>query len=92
MLSITKVDDNNFKLAGFGKEVTISKAKYEDVFYAVPPEAGKYMSSTYLYRLLVDDVCEDQAQRDVVVAMLKDAGNMDEALNKLQDQVKALQP
>ena len=92
MIELRKIDDSNFQLIGASETLSLSKEQYEDLFYAVPPEPGKYLNSTAFYRLFTDSLFTEEVSRAAFLKMLKDGGNQEEVLNALQDQIKMVEP
>ena len=92
MIELRKIDSNNFQLVGSTDSLTLTREQYEDLFYAVPPEPGKYLNSTAFYRLFTDSIFTEENVRGIFLQMLKEGGNQEEVLNSLQDQIKKLEP
>jgi hypothetical protein len=92
MIELKKIDSSNFQLIGSNNTLTLNKEQYEDLFYAVPPESGKYLNSTAFYRLFTDSLFTDDNSRTVFLEMLKEGDNQEAVLNSLQDQIKKIEP
>ena len=92
MIELKKIDASNFHLVGASESLALTKEQYEDLFYAVPPEPGKYLNSTAFYRLFTDSLFTEEDSRATFLKMLKEGGNQEEVLNSLQDQIKKIEP
>jgi hypothetical protein len=89
-IRVRKAGDDEFVIEGGVEALSIDLERYEDLYYSVPEEAGKYKNETEFFRNLIDNICADQAQRDTMNRMLEAAGDKVAALRSIQDQVRQL--
>lgn len=66
--------------------LSLTQAKYEDLFYAIP------INNATLFRLINDTILEEIPLRNIFKAMIDKAGGIDACLNALQQQVQTVQP
>ena len=92
MAQLERHSENEFSVSGNAAKITFDKEKYEDLFYAVPEEAGKYMANGHFYRLWTDDIAQTQEERDAVNTILGEGQVREAALTALQDQIKKITP
>jgi hypothetical protein len=90
MLKLTKVDDNTYTVAAGDYSLTFDKERFEDLYFAVPPKGQGRMNNTGFYRLLVDNVCKSDADRDALAKMFEVSGEKNPALDNLQDQIQEM--
>ena len=90
-VTVRKLGDNEFEIAGSGKSLKFDLEKFEDIYYAIPEEQGKYKNETEFFRHLTDNICTDQSQRDIVNFILdQEADGKVQALQSIQDQVRGI--
>jgi hypothetical protein len=85
-MRIQKTPQGKFRIADGPRFVEFDKDRYEDLFFAVPVDA------TAFYRLLTEAVCESEATRTVMVAMIQALPSMEAGLKDLQDQIAKCKP
>lgn len=89
-INVRKLGDDSYEIATDGGSLPIDQDQFEDIYFAVPEEAGKYKNETEFFRHLTDNICQDQAQRDLVNKMLDAEPDKIVALQQIQDQVRAI--
>ncbi|MGE0432748.1 MAG: hypothetical protein AB7K09_24990 [Planctomycetota bacterium] len=90
-VNVRKLGDNDYEIAGSGKALKFDREKFEDIYYAIPEEQGKYKNETEFFRHLTDNICQDQSQRDIINFILdQEADAKVAALQSIQDQVRAI--
>jgi hypothetical protein len=85
-MKIQKAPQGKFRITDGARFVEFDKERYEDLFFAVP------VDPTAFYRLLTEAVCETEAQRTVMVAMIQALPSMEAGLQDLQDQIAKCKP
>ncbi|MCU0722994.1 MAG: hypothetical protein MUC63_05175 [Planctomycetes bacterium] len=85
-MKIEKTPQGRFRIVHGPHAVEFDRERYEDLFYAVP------VDSTAFYRLLTEAVCETEAERKTMVALIQALPAMEAGLNALQDQIAKLKP
>jgi hypothetical protein len=85
-MKIEKTRKGTFRISDGGQAVEFDKERYEDLFYAVP------VDSTAFYRLLTEAVCETEAQRAAMVAMIRGLPSMEAGFKTLQDEIAKMKP
>lgn len=85
-MKIEKGADGKFTIAVGAQAIALTKAQYEDIYYALPQDNGT------LYRLINDTVLTGEPMRQTWKAMLEASGGMDPALTALQKAVQAVAP
>ncbi|NUN48367.1 MAG: hypothetical protein HUU15_06010 [Candidatus Brocadiae bacterium] len=83
---VTRTPDGQFRLACGPHELLLTRAQYEDVFYALPQDTGT------LFRLLNDTVLATDDLRAVLRAMIAECGGLEKAMDALQAGVMRLEP
>ena len=89
-IDVRKVADDHYEIAGAGHILRIDGERYEDIYFSIPEEAGKYKNETEFYRHLTDNICESQQDRDTINALLDAQPDKIEALRQIQDIVRRL--
>ena len=82
-MKIVKISDEQYQLTDGKSQICFSRAKFEDLYYAVP------LNPSYFLRLLQDNICQDSQQRHLLNTMLENAGI--EILDQLQKQIAEIQ-
>jgi hypothetical protein len=85
-MHIEKLDAGRFGIVQGSRRIVITKAQYEDLYYAVPMDLG------LLFRQINDTVIGTDALRSEFLAMVKEAGGSNAAMAALQESVKAVEP
>ncbi|MBI5368500.1 MAG: hypothetical protein HZA54_15805 [Planctomycetes bacterium] len=89
-MNVRKVSDTEFSVSDGTDTITLAKASYEDLFYAIP-SSGKMDNGT-LYRLFNDTICSTAEMRSALKRMIDRAGGINPALDALQANVPQVQP
>lgn len=89
-MQVRKSGDDEFAITDGTHTLSLTKALYEDLFYAIP-SSGKMDNGT-LYRLLNDTICGNAEMRATFKKMIDQAGGINPALDSLQAEVPKIQP
>jgi hypothetical protein len=84
-MHVEPLADGRFALVHGARRIELQRAQYEDVFYALPLDAGT------LYRLLNDTILTGEP-RNVFQALVKEAGGTEKAMAALGEAVTAVPP
>jgi hypothetical protein len=85
-MNLEKMPDGQFRIFDGGDSLTLSKERYEDIFFSIPLASGT------LFRLMNDTILETPEARGALKRMIDRAGGLDAALGKFQESVKSVQP
>lgn len=85
-MNLEKTPDGQFRIFDGSDSLTLSKERYEDIFFSIPLANGT------LFRLMNDTILETPEARGALKRMIDRAGGIDAALEKLQKDVQGLQP
>ncbi|MDH5642056.1 MAG: hypothetical protein OEY28_12245 [Nitrospira sp.] len=79
-MQITKNDDNSATLTCEHGTFVFTEDEFDDLIHAVP------ISTTHLYRLLIDTLVEGDDRKAQLRALIEAGGNADAALSAIQDE------
>lgn len=89
-MQVQKLSDNEFAISDGANTLKLTKASYEDLYYAIPT-SGKMDNGT-LYRLFNDTICGTTEMRTTFKKMIDHAGGINAALDRLQAEVPKVAP
>ena len=87
-IRVQKLGEESYQIEGAGGTLPLDQDQFEDIFFAIPQEVGKYKNETEFFRHLTDNICQDQDQRELVNRMLDAEPDKIVALQEIQDQVR----
>ena len=79
-MKINKHDDGSATLESSHGNFTFTDDEFDDLVHAIP------ISTTHLYRLLIDTLIEGDDRKQQVRAIIEATGNSDEQLPALQNE------
>ncbi len=85
-MNIEKTTDGRFAIVQGTQKILVTKAQYEDIFFALPLDSGT------LFRLINDTVLNADPLRAQFRAMVAEAGGSEKAMATFQESVKGVEP
>lgn len=79
-MKINKHEDGSATLESASGNFTFTDDEFDDLVHAIP------ISTTHLYRLLIDTLIEGDERKQQVRAIIEATGNSDEQLTALQNE------
>jgi hypothetical protein len=75
---------NRYRITDGSHEIVFGSDRFEDLYYAVPTHP------TQFYRLLTDQVCQNQADRDAINSILDATGDREVVLREIMTTIQEL--
>ena len=85
-MNIEKTTDGHFAIVQGAQKILLTKAQYEDIFFALPLDSGT------LFRLVNDTVLTADPLRAQFRSMVAEAGGSEKAMATFQESVKGVEP
>lgn len=91
-MKISQLSADKYQISDDSHKVVFNREKFEDLYYAVPPkEDNELLNTSYFLRLLLDNICENDEQRQMMNAMLGQASDRELLLQDLQRQIQNIE-
>lgn len=84
MFWIEKIDEKRYRITDGSEELVFNKAKFEDLYYAVPTHP------TQFYRLLVEELVDSDEERALMNRIIERAGDREYNIDILQEEIRKL--
>lgn len=85
-MEVSRVGPDRYRISQGNLSVELSQSRYEDLYYAIPLDAGT------LFRLMNDTVLDKLEARETFNKMIEQGGGLEPALRALQENVQRVSP